>query len=80
MRKITDNGDGTLRLESKCLLCQKPSYVERMPADGWALWDEGKGPFIQVALPTLTPAERETILSGCHDACFDTMFPPDEED
>jgi hypothetical protein len=38
------------------------------------------GPLIQDALPDLTPGEREFLLTGCCESCFDRLFAEVEED
>ena len=42
-------------------------------------WEVGKrkrrdGDLIQNCFPTLTPAEREQLLNGYHEDCWDKMF------
>ena len=44
---------------------------------GWIDWQEGE--LIQVALPTLTEGERELLISGTCDTCWDRMFPPEND-
>jgi hypothetical protein len=41
---------------------------------------DGSRQLIQDALPELTPGERELILTGSHEACFNTFFPDEEEE
>jgi DNA polymerase II large subunit len=37
------------------------------------------GKKVQDAFPTLTSAQREYLISGICDQCFNRMFPPDQE-
>jgi hypothetical protein len=42
-------------------------------------WEIGKtrmwaGELIQNCFPTLTPAQREQLINGFHDKCWDSMF------
>lgn len=56
----------------RCIVCGKTGEVTVSLA-GLRAWEAGA--FIQDAFPTLTPGEREQILNGTHDACFESMFP-----
>lgn len=38
------------------------------------------GTLIQRAMPQLTPAGRELLISGYCGACFEALFPPEEDD
>jgi hypothetical protein len=68
-----------------CMLCGKPGDLEiadeglAKRALAWLRLPAARRPLIQQALPELTPALREQMLSGSHDACFDKAFPPEEE-
>lgn len=74
------NGDGTVRVELTCVICGKPSQVDGIPAEAWVRFDHGRGEHAQAAFPMLTAGERETLVSGSHEACFDAMFPDDEDE
>lgn len=54
-----------------CPLCDEISevMVEESGLEEWL-----NGALIQDALPDLTPGQRETLLSGCHEGCFDAAF------
>lgn len=60
-----------------CAHCGKDGEVT-LPKAAWVRYQED-GAFIQVAWPEGTAGEREQLISGTHPACFDEMFPPDEE-
>jgi len=68
-----------------CMLCGKPGELEiedevlAKKALRWLRLPTARRPFIQRALPELTPGEREQMMNGSHEACFDKAFPPDEE-
>lgn len=62
-------------VETKCPLCNKVHYVE-CSEEGYKALQEGE--FAQVALPDLSPEEREMLMSGICPQCWDLMFP--EED
>jgi len=44
---------------------------------GFANWQAGE--FIQEALPELSAGERELLISGTCGACFDELFPEEDE-
>ena len=67
----------TSRHEITCWRC-KTTHVIDVPDDGHAEW--GQGMPIQDALPELSAGEREMLLSGTCDPCFDEMFPVTEEE
>lgn len=61
----------------KCRYCGEAGSIELTDAEVLALETE---PFIQKALPDRTDDERELLISGTHPACWDAMFPPEDED
>lgn len=61
----------------RCVNCNENYDVWVDPAD-LAAWSEGE--LIQDVLDYLTPGERELLMSGTCDACWDKLFPPDETD
>lgn len=61
-----------------CNVCYELKTVT-VTAEGWRAWRR-EGKFIQDAMPELTPAERELLLSGTCGDCFDAMFPVDDEE
>lgn len=68
-----------------CMLCGKPGELEldvalAARAIAWRRLPHARRPFIQNALPELTPGQREQLLNGSHEACFDKAFPPEEEE
>lgn len=68
---------GSYTILRKCPLCGKPSEVE-VPAQG--LWEWEHGAFVQKAFPDLTPGQREQVMNGAHEDCFDQAFREDEDD
>lgn len=80
--EVIENPDASLTVATRqCPACGEAGQVVVPPEAraGWEAWKLGRGDFIQDALPELTPGAREQLVSGMHDACFDRMF-PDEED
>lgn len=47
---------------------------EKLLLDEEALIKWHYGMFIQEAFPDLTPAERELIMTGTHNDCFEMLF------
>lgn len=74
----------TCTIETLCRICGK-RHTTALPvsADSVIQWygERAAGldpPLIQCAFPTLTPAQRETMISGSHSECFDRLFGGDE--
>ena len=59
-------------VEVKCVLCGTPHTIG-MPAEGYIKWKNGEA-YIQDALPMLTQAERELLMSGICPVCWDKHF------
>lgn len=60
-----------------CAHCNIASTIELSDAEVKA-WKEVRP--IQKALPHRTDDERELLMTGTHPACWDIMFPPEDED
>jgi len=60
-----------------CPFCGKQVTVS-VSARGYASWAAGE--VIQVALPELTPDEREALKTGICPECWDTELPDEEDD
>lgn len=70
---------------SACPLCGKASTVEVPDTPQAREWLEAKETgrvhqSVQDVFPTMSAADREVLLSGCHDECFNTAFPEDDDD
>jgi hypothetical protein len=68
-----------------CPLCGKESQVT-VDTDRYNQWVEGrvrgypaKTHSVQALFPDLSPGQREVLISGSHEDCFDRAF-PDEGD
>lgn len=57
-----------------CYVCKEESVVEITREEYMAV---AKGTPIQDALPDRDPGFRETLISGTHNDCFDSLFPPE---
>lgn len=69
--------NGTLTLSFHCRLCGQPSFLNGIDPERYALYVSGA--YAQDAFPSLTPGQRETLISGSHEACFDEAFPQEPE-
>lgn len=67
----------TIKLQTPpCIVCWQTAIVE-VPRAAWDTWNSSKPPrkaFVQDAFPMLTAADRELLISGMHDQCFDSLF------
>jgi hypothetical protein len=70
-------GDMVLLTTRNCIECNHPGQV-RVPRLEYQAWRDGG--LIQDAMPSLSAAERELIISGTHGECYDKIFDADEED
>lgn len=59
-----------------CQICGNASGVRGVPVSGFIEWYT-KRKHIQDALPELSAGDREILISGTHDACFNETFPPE---
>jgi len=55
----------------KCIFCGKTVNLELYPSDV-AKYESGEG-LIQNIFPYLTPGEREILISGMCEECFDKL-------
>jgi hypothetical protein len=60
----------------ECLSCKK-SVMVHIPKPH--LYKYRQGAHIQDAMPTLTPGDREFLISGVCEPCFDEMWVEDDE-
>ena len=60
-----------MKLTIDCVCCQESHDVKCNWKD-FNKWEQGE--LIQDAMPYLTAAERELLISGVCDSCFDLMF------
>ena len=67
----------TTTISTACRHCGTLHDIDA-PTRGWIDWQEGE--LIQVAMPTLTAEERELLISGTCDTCWDKMFPPENDE
>jgi hypothetical protein len=77
--RTEDQDDGLVTvITTTCPGCQHPGRVRNVKPvalNAWLL-----GAHIQDVMPELSDADRELLISGMHSDCFDSLFPPDEDD
>ena len=61
-----------------CPRCGKPAEVKGLRRRALEMWQ--KGAHIQDMFPDLSSAEREILMSGLHDECFDAWYPDLDEE
>ncbi len=65
-----------LKINKTCKICLDEKEVE-VSGPAFIAWH--KGELIQDAMPEISAADRELLVSGVCGTCFDKMFPPEEE-
>lgn len=73
---IAGNKD-VITIAKQCPFCGK-EYTFEVPAEGY--YEYRMGSLIQNAFPTLSPTEREYLVSGLCDTCQKEIFGEEEED
>jgi hypothetical protein len=63
-------------LKKECILCGK-KFILEVDYNDLLMWQEGDK-HIQDALPYLTDGERELLISGVCEKCFDDMYGDEE--
>ena len=61
----------------QCIKCHDV-HILLVDSEDYAAWRQGE--LIQNAMPYLSPAEREILISGFCGRCFDEMFGEGEDD
>lgn len=78
-----DEVEETVAVDTKtCFLCGEAGQVALTSdqADRYDAYRAGFGhPHIQDALPDVSDGEREQLLTGTHEACFDDAFGGEDE-
>lgn len=64
-----------------CMWCQKPSSLE-MTEEQFARYERMRhtGGHIQDVLPEMSAGDREMLITGTHEACFDSIFGGEEDE
>lgn len=64
-------GKTQLARTKPCICCGKQSIVKLLFTE---LAHYSRGAFVQDAFPRLSPMQRELLISGTHEACWDGLF------
>ena len=67
----------TILVKTKtCCVCGEYEVwsLDRQAVESWQA-----GEYIQNAFPNMTEGERELLISGTHPACWDQLFPKEED-
>jgi hypothetical protein len=73
------DGDGTLTLHFDCPGCHQVNEVAGIDPERYMTWRSGRGPSVGGAFPELSAADREALMTGYHEKCFDDLFAGDDE-
>lgn len=65
----------TFTFTGKCIVCGKEVSVE---VDKESIIEYNEGKLIQDAMPMVSAANREFLISGCCDNCFNNMWKEEE--
>lgn len=60
-----------IEVNVKCPFCGK-EYTVRVPEEGYNRWQAGE--LIQLAMPTVSPEDREALISGICENCWINTF------
>lgn len=58
----------------RCPMCGKWHYIELTNEEDRGVWEWRNGAYIQDALPTLNPTEREFLMTGYCPSCQELIF------
>lgn len=67
------NGNRNTEIITRCPICGKQHKVLVREED-WELYNSPDRPHVQDIFPYLSPAERELLITGIDDECFNKMF------
>jgi len=68
----------TTTIVKNCSCCAAQVEIHDVPLDGYHAWKQGE--LIQIALPELSAEDRELLISGTCDVCWNMLFPEDDEE
>ena len=69
--------NNTIEVRVRCPFCGK-TYEVTVPEDGYRRWQDGE--LIQRAMPEVSPTDREALISGICEECWNKTFGGDEYD
>lgn len=68
----------TTRVVGTCPMCGKEWHLD-VDTHSYIMW-KNRMCLIQDAFPDMNPSERELLISGICNDCWQTVFKPDDED
>jgi len=75
--KVLSEEYGITTIETApCIMCRRVSKVE-VPTDGYYRWINGE--LIQYSFPHLPVGQRELLISGTHDECWNNLYPEEND-
>lgn len=74
---VVHNGSHVLVTTTPCVVCNKQHQftLNRTAYEAWQT-----DTHIQNAFPEFSVADREILISGTCDECFNKLFPPEEDE
>ena len=66
-------------LRVSCRMCRK-THTLKVRVEDYFTFDSPNRPHIQDIFPYLSPAERELLISGTCEECWNKMFPPEPDE
>jgi hypothetical protein len=73
---IKKTGDKVIVTTRQCIMC---GLLHEVEVDEAQLRRYMEGEFVQKAFPDMSVAERELLVSGTDDECFNLMFPEEDQ-
>lgn len=67
------NDNRNMEIITRCPICGKQHKVLVREED-WELYNSPDRPHVQDIFPYLSPAERELLITGIDEECFNKMF------
>lgn len=65
-----------MKIETTCPKCNNQQEIN-VDENDYNSWKSGK--LIQNAMPYLTASQREALMTGVCDPCWNELFPPEED-
>ena len=70
INEVLNKDTGHLEITTKCPWCESVQTVKAQP-DQYQKWKAGV--LIQIAMPDLNASQREALITGICDKCWDTL-------
>lgn len=73
------NDNRNTEIITQCPVCGKQHKVLVREED-WELYNSPDRPYVQDIFPYLSPAERELLITGIDEECFNKMFGGEDDE